>query len=136
MNAIYYIGLDIHKKVIAYCIKRIDGTLVRQGTVTSERKALLKWLAELPGPWFGAMEATILPAGENSGDAIPNSHTPHPEFIDAMNSFEEDPQTEPLSLFTHDTQTKGHTSQLIAVRYGLESTEYVTSLHTLTSPDN
>lgn len=33
MNAIYYIGLDIHKKTIVYCIKRIDGTLVRQGTV-------------------------------------------------------------------------------------------------------
>jgi len=25
MSTIYYIGLDIHKKVIAYCIKRIDG---------------------------------------------------------------------------------------------------------------
>ena len=121
MNAIYYIGLDIHKKVIAYCIKRIDGTLVRQGTVTSERKALLKWLAELPGPWFGAMEATILPAGENSGDgensghAIPNSHTPHPEFIDAMNSFEEDPQTEPLSAPSPTTlkQKAAPTSSLL-----------------------
>ena len=30
MNAIYYIGLDIHKKTIAYCIKKVDGTLVRQ----------------------------------------------------------------------------------------------------------
>lgn len=40
MNAIYYIGLDIHKKVIAYCIKKIDGTLVRQGVVAAERKAL------------------------------------------------------------------------------------------------
>lgn len=59
MNVIYYIGLDIHKKVIAYCIKRIDGELVRHGTVAAERKALLKWLAELPGPWYGAMEATI-----------------------------------------------------------------------------
>jgi transposase len=59
MNAIYYIGLDIHKKTIAYCIKRIDGTLVQQGTVFAERKALQKWLAELPGPWYGAMEATI-----------------------------------------------------------------------------
>ena len=59
MNAIYYIGLDIHKKTIAYCIKRIDGTLIRQGIVASERKALQKWLVELPGPWFGAMEATI-----------------------------------------------------------------------------
>jgi transposase len=59
MNAIYYIGLDIHKKTIAYCIKRIDGVLVQQGTVAAERKALSKWMAELPGPWCGAMEATI-----------------------------------------------------------------------------
>ena len=59
MNAIYYIGLDIHKKTIAYCIKRIDGALVCQGTVSAERKALNKWLAELPGTWYGAMEATI-----------------------------------------------------------------------------
>lgn len=59
MNAIYYIGLDIHKKVIAYCIKRIDGELVRQGIVAAERKALEMWLAELPGPWYGAMEATL-----------------------------------------------------------------------------
>jgi len=59
MNAIYYIGLDIHKKTIAYCIKKIDGTLVRQGMVSAERKALRKWLTELPGPWYGAMEATI-----------------------------------------------------------------------------
>ena len=59
MNAIYYIGLDIHKKTIAYCIKRIDGALINQGTVSAERKALQKWLRELPGPWYGAMEATI-----------------------------------------------------------------------------
>ena len=59
MSAIYYIGLDIHKKTIAYCIKRVDGLLVRQGTVAAERKALNNWLSELPGPWHGAMEATL-----------------------------------------------------------------------------
>lgn len=59
MNVIYYIGLDIHKKTIAYCVKRVDGELVRQGTVCAERKALQMWLTELPGPWYGAMEATI-----------------------------------------------------------------------------
>lgn len=59
MSAIYYIGLDIHKKTIAYCIKRIDGFLVCQGVVAAKRKALQKWLTELPGPWYGAMEATI-----------------------------------------------------------------------------
>lgn len=59
MNAFYYIGLDIHKKTIAYCVKKVDGTLIRQGTVCAERKALQQWQSELPGPWYGAMEATI-----------------------------------------------------------------------------
>ena len=59
MSVHYYIGLDIHKKTIAYCIKKIDGTLVCQGTVSAERKALSKWLSDLPCPWSGAMEATI-----------------------------------------------------------------------------
>lgn len=30
MSACYFIGLDIHKKMIAYCIKTIDGRLVNQ----------------------------------------------------------------------------------------------------------
>ena len=49
MDSIYYIGLDVHKKTIAYCIKRSDGKLIRQGTVKAERKALLEWLSGLPG---------------------------------------------------------------------------------------
>jgi hypothetical protein len=32
---IYSIGLDIHKKTIAYCIKRIDGQLIAQGEVAA-----------------------------------------------------------------------------------------------------
>jgi transposase len=56
---IYSIGLDIHKKTIAYCIKRIDGQLIAQGEVAANRKSLLAWLKEIPGPWMGAMEATI-----------------------------------------------------------------------------
>jgi len=63
MSTIYYIGLDIHKKVIAYCIKRIDGKLVRQGIVAAERKALKKWLSDLPGPWYGPWKPRSLPVG-------------------------------------------------------------------------
>src|SRR6185369_3582759 len=59
MNTIYYIGLDIHKKTIAYCIKKVDGTVADHGTVAAERKALSRWLSELPGVWYGAMEATM-----------------------------------------------------------------------------
>jgi transposase len=59
MNGIYYIGLDIHKKTIAYCIKRVDGVVVGQGTVAADRNALNRWLSDIPGQWHGAMEATI-----------------------------------------------------------------------------
>ncbi|HEY5673159.1 MAG TPA: IS110 family transposase [Malonomonas sp.] len=59
MKSIHFIGLDVHKKMIAYCIKTISGQIVQQGQVSSNRKALRKWLDEQTTPWSGAMEATI-----------------------------------------------------------------------------
>lgn len=59
MNTSYCIGLDIHKKMVAYCIKTMDGHLVDQGMVASDRTSLRAWVQQLPGPWMGAMEATI-----------------------------------------------------------------------------
>jgi transposase len=37
MNAIHYIGLDVHKKTISYCIKAADGQIVQEGTLEAER---------------------------------------------------------------------------------------------------
>lgn len=59
MERVYYIGLDIHKKTISYCIKIEDGTKVKQGEILADRRSLRQWLLELPGPWKGAMEATM-----------------------------------------------------------------------------
>lgn len=59
MEKLYYIGLDIHKKTIAYCIKLQDGTVFSQGEVGADRKSLRRWLSKLPGQWKGAMEATL-----------------------------------------------------------------------------
>jgi transposase len=59
MRTVYYIGLDIHKKVIAYCIKAIDGRQIEAGMIAATRKALDEWVKGLPGPWIGAMEATL-----------------------------------------------------------------------------
>lgn len=56
---IYYIGLDIHKKTIAFCIKKSDGEIIEQGSIPAKRSALTNWLTSLPGAWIGAMEATI-----------------------------------------------------------------------------
>jgi len=59
MRSLYYIGLDIHKKMIAYCIKALDGRLITQGKICADRKSVSDWVNGLPGPWIGAMEATI-----------------------------------------------------------------------------
>lgn len=59
METIYYIGLDVHKKTIAYCIKTVGGKTMRQGVISAGRNELRQWLADLPGPWMGAMEATL-----------------------------------------------------------------------------
>jgi len=59
MEAIYYIGLDVHKKSIAYCIKTVGGKTIRQGVIGAGRNELRQWLADLPGTWMGAMEATL-----------------------------------------------------------------------------
>src|SRR6202453_1289532 len=62
MNAIHYIGLDVRKKTISYCIKTAAGQIVKEGTVAAERSALRSWAASLQQPWHGSMEATIFSA--------------------------------------------------------------------------
>jgi transposase len=59
MKEVYYIGLDLHKKIIVYCIKTASGATVDKGTVDATRTALLKWVESLPQPWVAAMEATL-----------------------------------------------------------------------------
>ncbi len=55
----YYIGLDIHKKTISYCVKIQDGTIIDQGKIQATRQSLSEWLLTLPNPRIFAMEATI-----------------------------------------------------------------------------
>ena len=59
MDSMHYIGFDIHKKVISFCAKRIDGTVVEQGVISATRRALTRWAEEQKAPWCGAMEATL-----------------------------------------------------------------------------
>jgi len=59
MKGLYYIGLDIHKKIIAFCIKRSDGTIVDEGKIEATREALAEWVKKIKNPWDGAMEATL-----------------------------------------------------------------------------
>jgi hypothetical protein len=38
MNAIHYIGLDVHKKTISYCIKTAAGQIVKEGTIQAAQR--------------------------------------------------------------------------------------------------
>jgi transposase len=59
MNSPHYIGFDVHKKHINFCIKAGSGELVKEGRLPSERAALRSWARLQTGPWHGAMEATL-----------------------------------------------------------------------------
>ena len=58
MNVNYYIGFDVHKKSISYCVKRADGTIVEEDKLAATR-ALREWASQSTEPWKGAMEATL-----------------------------------------------------------------------------
>ncbi|HEX2520524.1 MAG TPA: IS110 family transposase [Terriglobia bacterium] len=55
----YYIGLDVHKKTISYCVKDASGQVHQEGKIGATRVELDCWMKTLPQPWTVAMEATI-----------------------------------------------------------------------------
>src|SRR3981081_3570799 len=55
----YYIGLDVHKKTISYCVKDVSGQVHREGTLGTTRNELDWWIKTPPQPWTVAMEATM-----------------------------------------------------------------------------
>ena len=59
MIIMHYIGFDIHKKVISFCEKQMDGTIVDQGMIYATRKNLTDWVKERKTLWIGAIEATL-----------------------------------------------------------------------------
>jgi len=54
-----YIGLDVHKKTISYCVKDGSGGIESEGAIPATRLCLDRWRKSLPHPWTAAMEATI-----------------------------------------------------------------------------
>jgi transposase len=59
MESMYYIGLDVHKRKISYCVKDGSGKLHAEGMMTATRLDLDHWMKTLPQPWSAAMEATM-----------------------------------------------------------------------------
>ena len=59
MEPMYYIGLDVHKRIISYCVKDSSGKIHAEGTIPATRFDLDRWIKTLPQPWTAAMEATM-----------------------------------------------------------------------------
>src|ERR1700748_3891813 len=55
----YFIGLDVHKKTISYCVKDAAGRVQQEGKIGSTRRELNGWIRPMPQPRTIAMEATI-----------------------------------------------------------------------------
>ena len=59
MNVSQYIGFDVHKKSVSYCVKAGDGEIVAEGKLRATRQVLREWAGKRTEPWCGAMEATL-----------------------------------------------------------------------------
>ena len=55
----YFIGLDVHKKTISFCVKDAAGRVHQEGKIGSTRRELDGWVRTLLQPRTIAMEATI-----------------------------------------------------------------------------
>ena len=59
MNVNHYIGFDVHKKSVSYCVKTADGAIVEEGKLRATRQALQQWAGKRTEAWCGALEATL-----------------------------------------------------------------------------
>ena len=59
MEPMYYIGLDVHKRKISYCVNDSSGKVFAEGSLPARRLDLDLWMKTLPQPWSAAMEATM-----------------------------------------------------------------------------
>ncbi len=54
MGPMYYIGLDVHKRRISYCVKESGGRIHSEGSIPATRLDVDHWLKTLPQPWSAA----------------------------------------------------------------------------------
>jgi len=59
MEPMYYIGLDVHKRKISYCVKDSSGKVFAEGLLPATRLDLDLWMKTLAQPWSAAMEANM-----------------------------------------------------------------------------
>jgi transposase len=56
---LYYIGMDVHKRTISYCVKSANGAVLDEGVIPSTRTSVKGMVHKWVFPWIGGMEATM-----------------------------------------------------------------------------
>jgi len=74
MEPMYYIGLDVHKRKISYCVKDSSGKIYAEGSLPATRIDLDLWMKTLPHPWSGRWKRPCSPGGST----ITSSHMQPP----------------------------------------------------------
>jgi hypothetical protein len=59
----YFIGLDIHKKTISYCVKDVSGRIHQEGKIGATRRGVDVWMKTLPQPSRWRWKQRSSPAG-------------------------------------------------------------------------
>jgi len=60
MEPMYYIGLDVHKQKISYCVKDSGGKVYAEGSLPATRIDLDLWMKTLPAPPKRVRRAFVL----------------------------------------------------------------------------
>ncbi len=81
-----YLGLDVHKRTISYCLRYPDGTILREGSIPALREDLDNLLTSLPEPYVAGMEATLFTAWiyDHFGLRGVRVKVPHPAMLKAI----------------------------------------------------
>ena len=63
VTSMNFIGLDIHKKTISYCVKDISGKVQSEGKIPATRQGLWEWVSEISLPKLRQIKAPIRRVG-------------------------------------------------------------------------
>jgi len=91
-QAYHFIGLDIHKRSVAFCEKSVTGQTVAHGTIAARRQELVGFALSRARPWVGGLEATLF-SGWVYDVLVPYAvelHVGHPKRLKALSKNKND----------------------------------------------
>lgn len=77
----HYVGLDVHKKTISYCVEDVSGRIHLEVTIPATRMDLDRWMKVLPRPWTALFTGWIYDHLKPHAAAL---NVAHPRMVQAI----------------------------------------------------